>query len=99
MRVINDVNSLNDLFTNGIVNVLVDCMTLVLLLVIMLAVNWKLTLISMCIMPLLILILFKLKRQMRLRWQRRAGEDLLHERLSARIPGGHAGDRSLRPGG
>ena len=70
VRVINDVNSLNDLFTNGIVNVLVDCMTLVLLMVIMLAVNWKLTLISMCIMPLLILILFKLKRQMRLRWQR-----------------------------
>mgnify|MGYP004575086857 CR=1 FL=1 len=70
VRVINDVNSLNDLFTNGIVNVLVDCMTLVLLMVIMLAVNWKLTLISMCIMPLLILILFRLKRQMRLRWQR-----------------------------
>ena len=70
VRVINDVNSLNDLFTNGIVNVLVDCMTLVLLMVIMLAVNWKLTLISMCIMPLLILLLFKLKRQMRLRWQR-----------------------------
>ena len=70
MRVINDVNSLNDLFTNGIVNVLVDCMTLVLLMVIMLAVNWKLTLISMCIMPLLLLILFRLKRQMRLRWQR-----------------------------
>ena len=70
VRVINDVNSLNDLFTNGIVNVLVDCMTLVLLMVIMLAVNWKLTLISMCIMPLLLLILFRLKRQMRLRWQR-----------------------------
>ena len=70
VRVINDVKSLNDLFTNGIVYVLVDCMTLVLLMVIMLAVNWKLTLISMCIMPLLLLILFRLKRQMRLRWQR-----------------------------
>ena len=70
VRVINDVNSLNDLFVNGIVNVLVDCMTLVLLLVIMLVVNWKLTLISMCIMPLLIFIMFKLKRVMRLRWQK-----------------------------
>ena len=69
VRVINDVNSLNDLFTNGIVNVLVDCMTLVLLLVIMLFVNWKLTLISMCIMPFLVFIMFKLKRVMRLRWQ------------------------------
>jgi len=70
VRVINDVNSLNDLFTNGIVNVLVDCFTLVILLVIMLAVNWKLTLISMCIMPFLLFILFKLKRAMRKRWQR-----------------------------
>ena len=70
VRVINDVNSLNDLFTNGIVNVLIECLTLVLLLVIMLAVNWKLTLIAMCIMPLLILIMFKLKREMRKRWQK-----------------------------
>lgn len=70
VRVINDVNSLNDLFTNGIVNVLVDCLTLVILLIIMLAVNWKLTLISMCIMPFLLFILFKLKRVMRKRWQR-----------------------------
>ena len=69
VRVINDVNSLNDLFTNGIVNVLVDCFTLILLLIIMLAVNWKLTLISMCIMPLLLFILFKIKRMMRQRWQ------------------------------
>ncbi len=70
VRVINDVNSLNDLFTNGIVNVLVDCLTLIILIVVMLVVNWKLTLISMCIMPFLLLILFKLKRMMRKRWQR-----------------------------
>ncbi|MDD6684159.1 MAG: ABC transporter ATP-binding protein [Clostridiales bacterium] len=70
VRVINDVNSLNDLFTNGIVNVLIECITMVMLLVIMLIVNWKLTLIAMCIIPLLMLILFKLKRVMRLRWQK-----------------------------
>ncbi len=70
VRVINDVNALNDLFTSGIVNVLIECLTMVLLLIIMFAVNWKLTLIGMCIIPLLLLILFKLKRVMRLRWQR-----------------------------
>ena len=69
VRVINDVNALNDLFTNGIVNVLIECFTLVLLLVIMFVVNWKLTFISMCIMPLLMFIMFRLKRQMRKRWQ------------------------------
>ena len=70
VRVINDVNALNDLFTNGIVNVLIECLTMVLLLVIMLVVNWKLTLIAMCILPILIFIMFKLKREMRKRWQR-----------------------------
>ncbi|MBR3503238.1 MAG: ABC transporter ATP-binding protein [Clostridia bacterium] len=69
VRVINDVNSLNDLFTNGIVNVLIEIFMLITLLAIMLVVNWRLTLISMCIMPLLMLIMFKLKRQMRKRWQ------------------------------
>ena len=69
VRVINDVNSLNDLFTNGIVNVLIDCFTLVLLLAIMLCVNWQLTLLALCIIPVLFLIIFKIKREMRKRWQ------------------------------
>ena len=70
VRVINDVNSLNDLFTNGIVNVLIDTLTMVMLLVIMFLVNWKLTLIGMCILPMLLLVRLQLKRVMRLRWQR-----------------------------
>lgn len=69
VRVINDVNSLNDLFTNGIVNVLIDCFTLILLLLIMLWVNWQLTLLSLCILPVLFIIIFKIKREMRKRWQ------------------------------
>lgn len=70
VRVINDVNGLNDLFTNGIVNVLIECLTLVLLLCIMLIVNWKLTLIALCILPILLFLMFKLKRVMRKRWQK-----------------------------
>ncbi len=69
VRIINDVNSLNDLFTNGIVNVLIECFTLVILLVIMFFVNWKLTLVALCIMPFLIFIMFVLKPEMRKRWQ------------------------------
>ncbi len=69
VRVINDVNSLNDLFTNGIINVLIDVLTLVLLFIIMIAVNWKLALIGMCILPGLLFITMKLRRVMRKRWQ------------------------------
>ena len=69
VRVINDVNSLNDLFTNGIINVLIDVLTLALLFGIMIAVNWKLALIGMCILPALALLAMKVKRVMRQRWQ------------------------------
>ena len=87
VRVINDVNALNNLFTNGIVNVLIDCLVLVLLMVIMLAANWKLTLIGFSILPLLILLLFRYKNIMRHRWQvvrnkRSNMNGYLHESLS-----------------
>ncbi len=70
VRVINDVNSLNDLLTNGIVNTLVDCVTIALIFVLMLTVNWQLALIGMCILPVLLLIVFALKRKMRTGWQK-----------------------------
>ena len=69
VRIINDVNALNDLFTNGIVNVLIDCLTLVLLLAIMLLVDIRLTLIGLSILPFLLALMFGLKRTMRKRWQ------------------------------
>ena len=69
VRIINDVNSLMDLLPNGIVNVLIDCVTLLLLIALMFSVEWKLTLISMSTLPFLLLILFGLKRKMRKNWQ------------------------------
>lgn len=69
VRVINDVNSLNELFTGGIINVLVDCLTLVLLVIIMLVINWKLTLVSFATLILLAILITLLKRRMRKAWQ------------------------------
>ena len=87
VRVINDVNSLNDLFSNGIVNVLIECFTLVLLVGIMLAISWKLTLVALCILPVLALSVFKLKRMIRVRWltnsiKSSTRNGYLHETLS-----------------
>lgn len=70
VRVINDVNSLNDLFTGGIINVLVDCLTLVLLVGIMLLINWKLTLVALASLSVLALLIISLRRRMRKDWQR-----------------------------
>lgn len=69
VRVINDVNSLNDLFSNGIINLLVDCLTLVLLVSIMLLISWQLTLISLASLTLLAALILTIKRRMRRSWQ------------------------------
>lgn len=69
VRVINDVNSLNNLFTGGIINVLIDVLTLVLLVVVMLVIHWKLTLISFTTLLVLLLMLTLLKTKMRKAWQ------------------------------
>lgn len=42
VRVTNDVNSLQDLFTNGVVNLMIDCVQLLGIVIILLIINWKL---------------------------------------------------------
>ena len=41
----------------------------ILLMAVMLVVNWKRTLIGMCVMPFTIFVIFKVRRMMRKRWQ------------------------------
>lgn len=69
VRVINDVNSLNDLFSNGIINLVVDCLTLVLLVTIMLFISVPLTLVSLASLSLLAVLILVIKRRMRRAWQ------------------------------
>ena len=69
VRVSNDVNSLNDLFTGGIINVLVDCLTLILLVSVMLCIHWQLTLVALCSLTVLFLLITALKSRMRKAWQ------------------------------
>ncbi len=69
VRVINDVNSLNDLFTGGIINVLVDCLTLLLLVAIMFVIHWQLTLVALCSLIVLVFLIVSLRTRMRKAWQ------------------------------
>lgn len=87
VRVVNDVDALNDLFTNGIVDVLINALTVLLLVGIMLVVNWKLTLIGLSILPVLLFLMFRFKRVMSKNWQfvrskRSNMNGYLHEALS-----------------
>ncbi|WP_211296488.1 ABC transporter ATP-binding protein [Paenibacillus donghaensis] len=69
VRVTNDINSLQDLFTNGVVNLMIDCVQLVGIMVILLLINWKLALAVMLTVPIMFLISTKLRQRIRIAWQ------------------------------
>lgn len=69
VRVTNDVNSLQDLFTNGVVNLLIDCVQLAGIVVILLALNVKLGLAIMITVPVMFILSTSVRRRIRRAWQ------------------------------
>jgi ATP-binding cassette, subfamily B, multidrug efflux pump len=69
VRIINDVNSLQDLFTNGVINTLIDLLMLVGILGILFTLSWQLTLAVMVIIPILFFISTKFRQKIRRAWQ------------------------------
>jgi ATP-binding cassette subfamily B protein len=69
VRVTNDVNALQDLFTNGVVNLLMDCVQLVGIVIILLVWNFKLGLSVMLTVPLMFLVSSALRKRIRFAWQ------------------------------
>jgi ATP-binding cassette subfamily B protein len=67
-RVVNDVNSLEQLFSNSITSLVPELLTLVFVAGIMFYMNYKLALASMIILPLLIFGLFLIESISRKRW-------------------------------
>ena len=69
VRVVNYVNSLNDLISNGIINLVTDLFTLAAIIVFMLLLNVRLTMICMAGLPVLIASIILIKRAQRKAWQ------------------------------
>lgn len=69
VRITNDVNSLQDLFTNGVVNLVIDCVQLIGIVIILLVLNFKLGLAVMITVPIMFLVSTKLRKKIRLGWQ------------------------------
>jgi ATP-binding cassette subfamily B multidrug efflux pump len=69
VRVINDVNSLQDLFTNGVINLLMDIILLLGIVIIMFVYSPELTLGIMVILPIMFFISTNLRRKIRRSWQ------------------------------
>ncbi|MCK9862613.1 ABC transporter ATP-binding protein [Paenibacillus sp. ATY16] len=69
VRVTNDVNALQDLFTNGVVNSLMDCVQLAGIVIILLIWNFKLGLAVMITVPIMFLVSSALRKRIRFAWQ------------------------------
>lgn len=70
VRVVNYVNSLSDLLSNGIVNTITELFSLFFIVGFMFSVNVRLSFICLLGLPLLMLLIFIIKNRQRIAWQK-----------------------------
>ena len=64
-RITNDVETLNELFSSGVVTVFGDLFTLLFIVVAMLSMNWRLALATFSVLPLVFLVVFVFRARIR----------------------------------
>ena len=69
VRVVNYVNNLSDLLSNGLLNTITDLCSLIFIIFFMLSINVKLTLMCMCGLPVLALFAVVIKKRQHRAWQ------------------------------
>ncbi|WP_309091046.1 ABC transporter ATP-binding protein [Domibacillus sp.] len=87
VRVVNYVNSLSDLLSNGIINVITDLFSVLVIVGFMLAIDVKMTLVAMAGFPFLIGFIFFIKTAQRKAWQQLSNKQsnmnaYIHESLN-----------------
>lgn len=68
-RIIGDVNSLNDLFTNSVTSLIPEAVKIIAVVVIMLLMNWRLALAALVTLPLMMLVMVFVSRASHKGWQ------------------------------
>jgi len=68
-RIIGDVNSLNDLFTNSVTSLIPELVKIVSVIIIMMVMNYRLGLVALATLPVMILAFFFISTTSRKRWQ------------------------------
>ncbi|MDZ5470614.1 ABC transporter ATP-binding protein [Bacillus sp. 31A1R] len=88
VRIMNDINSLQELFTNGVINLLMDVILLVGVCIILFSLSPELTLAIMVILPIMFFISTSLRRNIRRSWQTvRLKQSKLNSHLNESIQG------------
>ncbi|MEM1324182.1 MAG: ABC transporter ATP-binding protein, partial [Bacteroidota bacterium] len=68
-RTINDIETINTVFSQGVITIVADILTLLAVFIIMLYTSWKLTLICLTVMPLLIIASYIFKEKVKASYQ------------------------------
>ncbi|WP_223592484.1 ABC transporter ATP-binding protein [Neobacillus bataviensis] len=88
VRIMNDINSLQELFTSGVINLLTDFLLLLSVIIILFSLNVKLTIAIMVILPIMFFISTSLRKKIRLQWQSvRLVQSKLNSHLNESIQG------------
>lgn len=88
VRIMNDINSLQELFTNGVINLLMDIILLIGIFAILFSLSTELTLAVMVILPIMFFISTSLRRNIRRSWQTvRLFQSKLNSHLNESIQG------------
>ena len=69
IRVVNYVNSVSDMLSNGLINVVLEIMNLIFIVIFMFCVNVKLSLVVLAGVPVLMIFMFWIKNRQRKAWQ------------------------------
>ncbi|MFK9091840.1 ABC transporter ATP-binding protein [Bacillus salipaludis] len=88
VRIMNDINSLQELFTSGVINLLTDCLLLLATIFILFSLNAKLTIAIMVILPIMFFISTSLRKKIRVLWQMvRQKQSQINSHLNESIQG------------
>ncbi|MBD3106889.1 ABC transporter ATP-binding protein [Bacillus sp. AGMB 02131] len=88
VRIMNDINSLQELFTNGVINLLMDIVMLIGIIAILFTLSPELTLAVLVILPLMFMISTTLRKKIRRSWQDvRLRQSKLNSHLNESIQG------------
>jgi ATP-binding cassette, subfamily B, multidrug efflux pump len=88
VRIMNDITSLQELFTNGVINLLMDFLLLIGIFVILFAISPELALAIMIILPVMFFISTSLRKKIRRSWQTvRTKQAKLNSHLNESIQG------------
>lgn len=74
VRVVNYVNSLSDILSNGILNTITDLFSLLFIIIFMLSTSVRLTLVCLCGLPVLFLFIIVIKKGQRRAWQNQSNK-------------------------